>query len=107
MPAQEFDPSDLGRIIKQHRERTGDPCVSILIGAGFSVSAGIPLASEIVQSIKESGDLLPGGHQEAPEGTSEYQHVMRHLAGPQERAYHIRLAVEKARHKPTNLYRIN
>ena len=49
-----FTPSELGEFIR-HSEKRGRPKLSItfLIGAGFSKSAGVPLAAEIIRELRD------------------------------------------------------
>ncbi|MCE3005102.1 MAG: hypothetical protein LW860_20755, partial [Xanthomonadaceae bacterium] len=49
-----FSPKILGETIRHGRdtEQKHEPFVTLLIGAGFSKSAGIPLANEIVEQLR-------------------------------------------------------
>ena len=55
----QFDPVELGEFIRHLAEKEGRRnFVTFLVGAGFSKSAGIPLAGEIVKDLRAEG--LPG-----------------------------------------------
>jgi NAD-dependent SIR2 family protein deacetylase len=99
---------DIAKWIRHHCD-AGDgprrPGVAFLIGAGFSKSAGIPLAGEIVQEFLKPHPLL----EETPEpqpGQSAYAYYMRRLPAV-ERAKIIRTCIEAAVDPETNRTRIN
>ncbi|MCY0989973.1 hypothetical protein OV203_22735 [Nannocystis sp. ILAH1] len=66
------DIRDVAEVLRQARER-GEPA-SILIGAGASVTAGIPLATGFVDEVRRR---FPNGYERAVEKT--YPHVMREI----------------------------
>ncbi len=79
--------------------------VSFLIGAGFSRSAGIPTAGEIVASTLRAHPLIEG-LERCPDGQSEYAFLMSNLP-PVERTKIIRAAIDKATDPKTKRLKIN
>lgn len=110
-----FDPTDLGKHLRRQRETglhpAGKPFVTLLVGAGFSFSAGIPVAGRIVEELEKeiADDPLLRKAAEAPckEGISRYAHLMEALGTPKERARRIRAYVERARDPATGQLKIN
>src|SRR2546423_622343 len=94
-----FDPAELGEFIRHLAEKEGRRnFVTFLVGAGFSKSAGIPLASEIVKDLRTEGQTNPflrtAG--QPPDGTSEYAFLMEKLGSPKERANRVKKYVDLA-----------
>ena len=95
-----FDPVELGEYIGHLYEKDGRKnFVTFLIGAGFSKSAGIPLAGEIVRDLREEAKSHPLLRKAGPkpEGASEYAFLMEKLGSPLERAQRIKGYVNRAR----------
>jgi len=95
-----FNPVTLGSYIRYLAEsKKRRHFVTLLIGAGFSKSAGIPLASEIVQELRSASNEHPllcdvGS---APPDISDYAFLMEKLGSPKERANYIKDFVDRAR----------
>jgi hypothetical protein len=103
-----FEPSVLGEYIKQLQSEGGKNFVTFLIGAGFSRSAEIPSAGEIVKELRDQKNhpfLRNAGS--APKDTSEYAFLMDKLGSPKERAKWIKKFVDCARDPTTKELRIN
>ena len=98
---QTFCPAKkLGEYIRFLKDQEGESnFVTFLIGAGFSKSAGIPLAGEIVEDLKKEAEHHPllRNAGKAPKNTSEYVHLMEKLGSPKERAKRIKRYIDKAR----------
>jgi cytochrome c-type biogenesis protein CcmH/NrfG len=94
-----FDPVKLGKKLRIKRNAGNKHFVTILLGAGCSKSAGIPLAGEIVQEIRAEDDPLLEGIGAPPQGVSEYAFLMSKLGTPKERAEHIKEYVDRAKDK--------
>jgi hypothetical protein len=98
----EFDPVRLGERIRQERDDNKNPrqhFVTVLLGAGCSKSAGIPLAGEIVKELREEEKTNPllRDAGSPPEGVSEYAFLMDKLGSPRERAKRVKKYVDRAR----------
>ena len=95
----QFDPTELGEFIRHLAEKEGRRnFVTFLVGAGFSKSAGIPLASEIVKDLRAEGQTNPflRAAGQPPDGTSEYAFLMEKLGSPKERASRVKKYVNLA-----------
>ena len=96
----QFDPIQLGEYIT-HLQRTEGRkhFVTFLIGAGFSKSAGIPLAGEIVQELRAEAKVHPllRNAGPPPASCSEYAFLMEKLGSPKERAQRVKKYVDRAR----------
>ena len=79
--------------------------VTFLIGAGFSASAGIPTAGQLVKDVLRPHPLLEDVKPVPPE-KSEYAFLMENIP-PVVRAGIIREAIQKAEDPDTKLIRIN
>ena len=107
-PPRSATPLEIAKWIKYHCDHGKgklDCGVTLLVGAGFSASAGIPTAGQIVNEILRKHELLEnaGG---PPPGQSEYAFLMSMLP-PDERSKIIRLAIKKAEDPATKHLRIN
>lgn len=102
--SEELTPEQLGRQIASLK---GKAKITLIVGAGFSASAGIPTAAEIVRELKERDDCVQFTKDacEPPDGMSEYVHLMGKLAGPKQRAELVREWIKKA--DPNNTGRPN
>lgn len=81
------------------------PKLTLLLGAGFSVSAGIPSAASIVRDMLRPHPLL--AHSLAvPPGRSEYAHLMSELT-PADRMDVIQRCIAKAQHGTPPRTRLN
>jgi tetratricopeptide (TPR) repeat protein len=94
-----FDPVKLGKKLRLKKDKENKPLVTILLGAGCSKSAGIPLAGEITRELREEAkkDPLLEGIGSPPQGVSEYAFLMGKLGSSKERADHIKEYVDRAR----------
>jgi tetratricopeptide (TPR) repeat protein len=110
-----FDPVHLGDRLRRQREtqiqdNARKPFVTFLIGAGFSRSTGIPVASEIVKDLQDmlSDDPLfnAAAAEKRQNHVSEYAHFMAALLSPSDRARRIRGYVDRGRNERGQL-RIN
>ena len=96
----QFVPSELGEYIRHLREKEDRKhFITFLIGAGFSKSAGIPLAGEIVKELREEAKVHPllRNVGPTPDGISEYAFLMEKLGSPKERANRVKKYVDRAR----------
>jgi tetratricopeptide (TPR) repeat protein len=91
-----FDPVQLGRVIRNAEKEGLRNFVTFLVGAGFSKSAGIPLASEIVKDLRAEGHPFLDDVGQPPDGTSEYAFLMEKLGSPKERANRVKKYVDLA-----------
>jgi hypothetical protein len=94
-----FDPVKLGKKLRLKKDKEKKPLVTILLGAGCSKSAGIPLAGEIAWELREEAknDPLLDDIGSPPLGVSEYAFLMGKLGSPKERADHIKKYVDRAK----------
>ena len=93
----QFDPAQLGEFIRHLAEKEKRRnFVTFLVGAGFSKSAGIPLASEIVKDLRAEGHPFLRTAGQPPDGTSEYAFLMEKLGSPKERAMRVKKYVDLA-----------
>lgn len=106
---QSFGPAQLGRYIKKLRSDGRKNFVTFLIGAGFSRSAGIPSAGEIVRELRDEqkGHPLLRDAGTPPGGVSEYAFLMKKLGSPKERATWVKKFIDQARNKKTGQLNIN
>src|SRR5258707_65425 len=97
-PARITTPAKIAKLIKHHCQQNGKKpkCgVTFLVGAGFSVSAGIPTAGQIVKDVLSKHPLLDDVIGKTPPNQSEYIFLMSELP-PEERSRIIREAIIKA-----------
>lgn len=105
----EADVKRIANWVKHQCECNGKkikPCVTFLLGAGFSRSAGIPLAGEIVEDKLKPHFLLEGTPEPGPDDNA-YAHYMRELNTPSDRAQVIRECIDEAVDPNTNRTKIN
>lgn len=108
-PARTRTPQEVADVIKHlcTQGRGGvSPKVTFLVGAGFSVSAGVPLAGMIVERHLRGHPLL-ARVPPCPPNRSEYAHLMDHMDPASERTGIIRRAINEARDGATGRMRIN
>ena len=100
-------PADIAAWIKYHCDEGGgrQRGVTFLVGAGFSASAGIPTASEMVKNTLRKHPLLENVGATPPD-QSEYSFLMSKLP-PVQRVKIIRSAIKKAEDPHTKHLRIN
>jgi len=104
----DFDPIHLGARLRHLRNDGAEHFVTLLVGAGFSKSAGIPLAGEIAKELATEAEefhLFATGTR--PEDMSEYAWRMRNLRSSEERSRRIKQSIDRARHPITKKLRIN
>ena len=98
-----FDPVDLGEYIRNTflSDGRGSPHVTLLLGAGCSKSAGIPLASEIAAELRKEAATNPFLRKAGPvpSGVSEYAFLMEKLGPPNERALRLKGFIDRAKNK--------
>lgn len=100
--------SDIARWIKCHCDNPDGSRtrgVTFLLGAGFSVSAGIPTAAEMVAQVLRAHPMLQKAGQPPP-GQTEYMHLMTMLPAS-ERTRIIRDAIRKAEDPDLHRVKIN
>jgi hypothetical protein len=104
--ARSRQPADVAHTVKTFCETPDGikPRLSFLIGAGFSRSAGIPTAGEIVEQLKVHRHLLNAPP--CPADRSLYGHLMGLLPAA-ERSAVIRSAIDRARRPDANVLQIN
>ena len=96
----QLNPVQLGEYIAYlHQQEGRKHFVTFLIGAGCSKSAGIPLAGEIVQELREEAKVHPLLRDAGPppSSCSEYAFLMEKLGSPKERAQRVKKYVDRAR----------
>lgn len=96
----EYGATDLGEyLVRLYQHEGRRNFVTFLIGAGFSKSAGIPLAGEIVQELREEAKVHPLLKKAGtcPADVSEYTFLMGKLGSPKERAQRVKSYVNRAR----------
>ena len=86
-------------------DKCAKPCVSFLLGAGFSKSAGVPTAKEMVADPLRTHPLLQNAGSPA-QGQSDYAFLMSQLP-PAQRTQIIRNAIDKACDAVTGRLKIN
>ncbi len=103
---ESFTPQELAAELRYRQGKEEKRFLTLLVGSGFSRSAGIPTAAEIVAELRKDDKPSLRNAGPVPPGLSEYAFLMGKLGSPKDRAERVRGFVDKAKDSSGRL-RIN